>query len=130
MCGRYTLHTPGRRVAECFGLAGEPPLRPRYNIAPTQPVPVVRVLRANPATKGRELVPLRWGLVPPWADDPSIGNRMINARAETVAGKLSFRAAFRRRVSQNRQSARLHQEGRHPLSPCPGIRQGGKPDVP
>jgi putative SOS response-associated peptidase YedK len=97
MCGRYTLKTPGTQVATLFGLAEEPSLTPRYNIAPTQAVPVVRVLRANPETKGRELVPLRWGLVPPWADDPSVGNRLINARAETVAGKPSFRGAFRHR---------------------------------
>jgi putative SOS response-associated peptidase YedK len=97
VCGRYTLRAPGKLVADLFGLAGEPALTPRYNIAPTQPVPVIRVLRANPATRERELVPLRWGLVPPWADDPAIGNRLINARAETVAGKPSFRAAFKYR---------------------------------
>jgi putative SOS response-associated peptidase YedK len=97
MCGRYTLRAPGKVVADLFGLAEEPPLRPRYNIAPTQPVPVVRVLRANPQTKQRELVPLRWGLIPPWASDPAIGNRLINARAETVASKPAFRGALRRR---------------------------------
>jgi putative SOS response-associated peptidase YedK len=97
MCGRYTLKTPGKLVADLFGLAEEPSLFPRYNIAPTQPVPVIRVLRANPDTKQRELVPLRWGLVPSWADDPAIGNRLINARSETVSSKPSFRGAFRHR---------------------------------
>ena len=97
MCGRYTLRAPGKVVADHFGLAEEPRLRPRYNIAPTQPVPVIRALRANPQTGQRELVPLRWGLVPSWADDPSVGNRMINARAETVADKPAFRGALRHR---------------------------------
>lgn len=97
MCGRYTLKTPSKIVADFFGLSEEPTLEPRYNIAPTQPVPVVRVLRANPETKERELVPLRWGLVPSWADDAAIGNRLINARAETVATKPSFRSAFKHR---------------------------------
>jgi putative SOS response-associated peptidase YedK len=97
MCGRFTLHSPAKAIADLFGLIGEPSLQPRYNIAPTQPVPIIRILRANPATRQRELVPVRWGLVPAWADDPAIGNRLINARAETVASKPSFREAFRYR---------------------------------
>jgi putative SOS response-associated peptidase YedK len=63
MCGRYTLKTPGKVVADLFGLTEEPNVEPRYNIAPTQPVPIIRVLRLNPETKKRELVPLRWGLI-------------------------------------------------------------------
>jgi putative SOS response-associated peptidase YedK len=97
MCGRFTLKTSGKVMAQAFGLAEEPTLQPRYNIAPTQPVPIIRVLRANPETKQRELVPLRWGLVPSWADDPAIGNRMINARAESVASRPSFREALKYR---------------------------------
>jgi putative SOS response-associated peptidase YedK len=97
VCGRFTLRASGERLAEAFGLSAQPSLFPRYNIAPTQAVPVIRVLRANPGTKERELVPLRWGLVPSWADDPAIGNRLINARSETVADKPSFRGAFRHR---------------------------------
>jgi putative SOS response-associated peptidase YedK len=93
MCGRFTLRTSGVVLAEFFGLAEVPPLQPRYNIAPTQPVPVVRMA---PEQEGRELVLLRWGLIPSWADDPSIGNRLINARADTVAAKPAFRSAFRR----------------------------------
>ncbi len=77
-----------------FLLDMAPDLVPRYNIAPTQPVSVVRIA---PDGGRRELVALRWGLVPSWAKDPKIGNRMINARAETVAQKPAFRAAFRRR---------------------------------
>lgn len=68
-------------------------IQPRYNIAPTQNIAAIR----EGADKERELVLLRWGLIPFWAKDPSIGNRMINARAETVAEKPSYRAAFRHR---------------------------------
>jgi putative SOS response-associated peptidase YedK len=68
------------------------PLKPRFNIAPTRMVAAVRV---DPHMKRREMPLLKWGLVPFWADDPAIGNRMINARSETVASKPSFRAAFR-----------------------------------
>jgi putative SOS response-associated peptidase YedK len=93
MCGRFTLKTRPRTLAEAFQLDEEPPWQPRYNIAPTQNVGVVR---QNAAGK-REAVALRWGLIPSWADDPSIGNRMINARSETVAEKAAFRTALRRR---------------------------------
>ena len=92
MCGRYELHTHPAAIALAFGLAETPALRPRYNIAPTQDVPIVR----QNAAGERECVDVRWGLVPRWAKDPSIGTRMINARAETIAEKPSFRNAFRR----------------------------------
>jgi len=94
MCGRFILTQPGEVIAEVFGLDDVPRVAPRYNIAPTQPIAIVR--RAADRTR-RELAHARWGLVPSWARDPSIGSRMINARAETVADKPSFRAAFRRR---------------------------------
>jgi putative SOS response-associated peptidase YedK len=94
MCGRFTLITPAEVVAEQFQLIEAPSLSPRYNVAPTQPVAAVR---PSPGNGGRELVLLRWGLVPFWAKDPAIGSRMINARSETVAQKPAFRAAFRRR---------------------------------
>ena len=94
MCGRFTLRTPAYRIAEAIGVEVRANLQARYNIAPSQDVAAVR--RAG-GDGGRELVMLRWGLVPYWAKDPSIGGRMINARAETVAGKPAFRAAFRRR---------------------------------
>jgi putative SOS response-associated peptidase YedK len=93
MCGRYTLSAPGDVIAESFDLSEVPDLPPRYNIAPTQEVAAIR---AEGAGKERRLVVLRWGLVPRWAADPSIGNRMINARAETVAEKPAFRSAFKR----------------------------------
>ena len=94
MCGRYSLATPAQQVAEHFGLAEVPELSPRYNIAPTQSVAIVR-------TSGDEAAPIlefrRWGLIPSWAKDPAIGSRMINARVETAAEKPAFRSAFRRR---------------------------------
>ena len=96
MCGRFTLRTPAAAVAERFALLEIPPFSPRFNIAPTQPVPVVRLRPEGPDPR-RHLAFLRWGLVPGWAKDPAIGNRMINARAETAAEKPAFRAAWRRR---------------------------------
>jgi putative SOS response-associated peptidase YedK len=93
MCGRFTLRTPNAVLLETFQLDSAPELSPRYNIAPTQSVPVVRA----DEHRQRELVGMRWGLVPSWAKDPSIGNRMINARSETVSEKPSFRAAWKRR---------------------------------
>ena len=92
MCGRYELHTHPAALALAFGLDFPPAIRPRYNIAPTQDIPVIRLARSG----ARELAQMRWGLVPRWAKDPSIGARMINARAETVAEKPSFRIAFQR----------------------------------
>jgi len=101
VCGRYAFYTPAEAVVRLFGVTEvhAPDLAPRYNVAPTQEVPVVRLLpdRGEGAEPVRELALARWGLVPFWAKDPSIGNRMINARAESVAGKPAFRAAFRRR---------------------------------
>ena len=76
-----------------FGATGSVDITPRYNIAPTQFVAGVR----TDADSDRELVAFRWGLVPFWAKDPSIGNRLINARAETIAEKPSFRNAYRKR---------------------------------
>ena len=83
-------------VAAQFGLFEMPPFTPRFNIAPTQPVAVVRACPEGPGLE-RELAWLRWGLIPSWAKDPAIGNRMINARAETAAEKPAYRAAFRHR---------------------------------
>lgn len=94
MCGRFSLSTPLADLEALFGLGDLPPLDPRYNLAPTQTVAVVRVA---PNARKRELVWLKWGLVPSWAKDPEIGNRMINARSETVTEKPSFRAAFKKR---------------------------------
>ena len=96
MCGRYTHRLTWPEIVALYGLtesAGPPPgLEPRYNIAPTQPAPVLRL-----GKNGREVVLMRWGLVPGWAKDPSIGNRLINARSESAAEKPSFRGAMRAR---------------------------------
>lgn len=93
MCGRYSITTPEEAVRRHFGYGGPAlNLQPRYNAAPTQALPVVR---AGP--EGRTLALLRWGLVPSWARDIEVGAKMINARAETVAEKPAFRAAFAQR---------------------------------
>jgi putative SOS response-associated peptidase YedK len=93
MCGRYTLTTPAGRLAEQFGFDGSSVELPqKYNVAPTQGVAAVLEEDGQ-----RQLEVLRWGLIPPWADDPQIGSRMINARSETAPGKPSFRRAFRER---------------------------------
>ncbi|NBC34741.1 MAG: hypothetical protein GVY13_18875 [Alphaproteobacteria bacterium] len=94
MCGRYMITSPAEAIRELFGLADTPEIAPRYNVAPTQTVPVVR---RQAEGGGRELVPLRWGLIPHWAKDETIGNKLINARAESVASKPSFRDSFRKR---------------------------------
>ena len=104
MCGRFTLTTPVDTLRAVFQIADAPHLGSletpegfdvsgRYNIAPTQPV--ATVLNAAFPDAHRRLAMLRWGLVPAWAKDPAIGNRMINARAETAADKPAFRDAFR-----------------------------------
>ncbi len=94
MCGRFTVAVTGDDLVEEFGLT-EPPfdIRPHYNIAPTQIAPVL--LRGDDG--GLKLRGYRWGLLPPWAQDESSGNRMINARAETLTQKPAFRDAFQRR---------------------------------
>jgi len=94
VCGRFTLTSTPEELARRFGLQETPAAAPRYNIAPGQEVLVVRTTGEAGA---RSASPLRWGLVPSWAKSPSVGNRMINARAETLASKPAFRAALRRR---------------------------------
>jgi len=88
MCGRYALHASPEVIALAFGLARVPAFAPRYNIAPASQVLVIR---------NDEAAMVRWGLVPRWAKDPSVGARMNNARAETVAEKPLFRDAYRKR---------------------------------
>lgn len=89
MCGRYTLITEIGRIAESFGVAPTLETQPRYNIAPTQEILAIR----NNGSAHLSL--LRWGLIPAWAKDETIGSRMINARAETLAEKPSFRGLLR-----------------------------------
>lgn len=92
MCGRYTLTSNTQKLAEAFAQFEVPAnLPPRYNVAPSQPVAVV-------ANNGQHKVEFfQWGLIPSWAKDPKIGNQMINARAETLAEKASFKNAYKRR---------------------------------
>lgn len=94
MCGRYTLTCMADVVAEAFQLEAIPDLQPRYNVAPSQGVACVR---AGLRSRKPEAVMLRWGLIPSWARDPAMGMKLINARAETVAEKPSFRKPFRER---------------------------------
>lgn len=108
MCGRYSLTTPVEGLRRLFDFPEQPNLEPRYNIAPTQSVAAVRRAPPSGAEENPELEPaagahrrhlvmLRWGLIPSWAKDASIGSRMITARAETLAERPAFRAAFRER---------------------------------
>jgi putative SOS response-associated peptidase YedK len=92
MCGRFSLTYTDQDLLEYFQLARGLDLEPRYNIAPSQPVAAVRVEEGE-----RRLVLLRWGLIPFWANDPKVGYKMINARAETAHKTPAFRAAFRGR---------------------------------
>jgi putative SOS response-associated peptidase YedK len=93
MCSRYNLTTPLDAVRAYFSVANGEPYPPRYNIAPTQPVLIVRLDHA----RKRELALVRWGLIPSWVKDPARLSTMINARAETATEKASFRGAMRHR---------------------------------
>jgi putative SOS response-associated peptidase YedK len=91
MCGRYSLEARSSEIVEAFGLAEAISVEARYNIAPTQSVPIVRI---DPETSDRRLQVVRWGLRPAWARSPK---PIINARSETIAEKPSFRSAFKQR---------------------------------
>jgi len=92
MCGRYALTSPPAVIAERFHLLWTPEVRPHYNIAPSHMIPAVRE-----TGQGRELAFLKWGLIPAWAKEASIGMKLINARGETLADKPAFRSAYRQR---------------------------------
>jgi putative SOS response-associated peptidase YedK len=96
MCGRFVRLSSGDELARLFDVeaADVPELFPRYNIAPTQPVAAVRLAEGEGR---RRIALLRWGLIPSWSKDPRMGQSLINARAETVAEKPAFRAAFKAR---------------------------------
>ncbi|MGA0334301.1 MAG: SOS response-associated peptidase, partial [Kiritimatiellia bacterium] len=92
MCGRFTLTRKAKELEEDFsGFPVDPRMEPRYNISPTQPV------SAWVADPGLRLEILNWGLIPPWAKDPSFGAKCINARAETLSEKPSFKTSFLRK---------------------------------
>ena len=91
MCGRYTVYHDALVLQVAFGLAKVADLAPRYNVAPSQSIPVVRVANGK-----RELAALTWGLIPHWSESPKRGG-FVNARAETVPEKPAFRDPFRHR---------------------------------
>ncbi len=93
MCGRFAFYSPAEAVVKLFGVSEVPAMVPRYNLAPTQFVATIRRDEDLPPA----IAMARWGLIPSWAKDAAIGNKLINARAETVDTKPSFRAAFRKR---------------------------------
>ena len=92
MCGRYVIKTPPGLMRDAFGYAEQPNFPPRYNVAPTQPIPVVRIDGGR-----RSFALVRWGLIPAWVKDPRGFSLLINARAESVLDKPAFRNAMRRR---------------------------------
>jgi putative SOS response-associated peptidase YedK len=93
MCGRTALTAKPEDLREMFGLTEDPQIVPHFNVTPSQPLAVVRVVRG---AVGRKLESLRWGLVPSWADDPKMGSRLALARVETVATAPAFRDAVRK----------------------------------
>jgi putative SOS response-associated peptidase YedK len=93
MCGRYRLSRRKQLVEKCFdGVSEDYEWSPRYNIAPSQPVVVIR---QDARKRVRALSTMRWGLIPSWATDPGIGYKTINARSETIATTFSFREPFK-----------------------------------
>jgi putative SOS response-associated peptidase YedK len=94
MCGRFLLTTPASDLAELLGLSTPPALVPRYNIAPTQTIGIVRARGVGPA---REWAEVRWGLVPFWSEEPTTRAPLFNARADTAAAKPAFREPLHRR---------------------------------
>jgi putative SOS response-associated peptidase YedK len=92
MCGRYMITSSPEAFRRLFGYLEQPNFPPRYNVAPTQPIPVVRVVEGR-----RQFALVRWGLIPPWVKDPRKFTLLINARAESVNDKPAFRYPMRRR---------------------------------
>src|SRR5436853_2828629 len=92
MCGRYVITSAPEAIRRLFGYEDQPNFPPRYNIAPTQPVPIVRMAEGM-----RSFALVRWGLIPPWVKDPRTFSLLINARGESLGDKPAFRNAIRRR---------------------------------
>jgi putative SOS response-associated peptidase YedK len=92
MCGRYVIKTPPALMRQALGYGEQPNFPPRYNVAPTQPIPVMRLVDGR-----RSFALLRWGFIPAWVKDPRGFSLLINARAESVLEKPAFRNAMRRR---------------------------------
>jgi putative SOS response-associated peptidase YedK len=92
MCGRYVIFSTPEAIRALFRYGEQPNFPPRYNVAPTQPIPVVRLVDGN-----RSFALMRWGLLPSWVDDPKTFPLLINARGESVLDKPAFRNSMRRR---------------------------------
>jgi putative SOS response-associated peptidase YedK len=92
MCGRYVITSSPAAIRALFGYPEQPNFPPRYNVAPTQPIPIVRLDDGK-----RQFVLMRWGLIPSWVKDPKTFSLLINARSDSVLGKPAFRSAMRRR---------------------------------
>jgi putative SOS response-associated peptidase YedK len=92
MCARYVITSPPAAIRALFGYAEQPNFPPRYNVAPTQPIPIVRLVEGK-----RSFGLVRWGFIPAWTKDPKAISLLINARGESVLDKPSFRTAMRRR---------------------------------
>src|SRR5579864_6239784 len=92
MCGRYVITSPPAAIRALFGYPEQPNFPPRYNVAPTQPIPIVRLDEGR-----RHFALMRWGLIPAWVKDPKAFSLLVNARAESVLDKPAFRNAMRRR---------------------------------
>jgi putative SOS response-associated peptidase YedK len=92
MCGRYCISTAPEAIRRLFRYPEQPNFPPRYNVAPTQPVPIVRLVEGQ-----RQFALVRWGLIPPWVKDPKAFSLVINARGESVNDKPAFRNAMKRR---------------------------------
>src|ERR1700754_1271788 len=92
MCGRYAVTRAPEALRRLFGYPEQPNFPARYNVAPTQPIPIVRVEQG-----ARHFALVRWGLIPPWVKDPRMFTLLINARGESVLDKAAFKNAMRRR---------------------------------
>jgi putative SOS response-associated peptidase YedK len=92
MCGRYAIISSPEAIRRLFGYLDQPNFPPRYNVAPTQPVPIVRLAEGQ-----RRFALVRWGLIPAWVKDPKTFSLLVNARGESVLDKPAFRMAMRRR---------------------------------
>ena len=92
MCARYVITSPADAIRASFGYAGQPNFPPRYNVAPTQPIPIVRLEQGK-----RVLALARWGFLPSWVKDPRTFSLLVNARGESVNDKPAFRNSMRRR---------------------------------
>lgn len=127
MCGRFSLGVSASAITEAFQLSEEPDWNPRYNIAPTQTIPALLYAPGQPEWQFRLL---HWGLIPSWAKDRTIAAKLINARAETIAEKPSFRSAFKhrrcliladgfyewQRVNSKKQPFYFHKRDRQPFA--------------